>query len=589
MPAVPRVVGTSPPYRGFSVQNLTPPANRWPRWLRLLSLAGRTPEVKSAGSDADVPYVMTSSRRLGELLVERKVLSREVLEACLQRETDEGKPLAVLLVSEGVVSEKDLVAAIAAQSNTRFVDLSLQVVAPGLDGVVPAELARQHMAVAIDIDGNELLVAMADPGNRAAIKELEDATGWPIVPGLAVRSELQRVIDGMYGPAQPAPGMVVEFDVDEGRASAASADAWDAAELEELHINDLLERLLDLGGSDLHLTVGIEPSVRVNGELKRLTEFPVLNGSEIRRMVYAVLTQKQREKFEENLELDTSHSIPGRGRFRVNVFLQRDSVGAVLRAIPYEIVPLEQLGLPGSVSQFAELPRGLVLVTGPTGSGKSTTLASLIDIINRTKPHHIMTVEDPIEFLHSHKLCTVNQREVGEDTLSFSNALKHVLRQDPDVILVGEMRDLETIHTAITAAETGHLVFGTLHTQDAPQSVDRIIDVFPSHQQQQVRVQLASALQGIVTQQLVLAANGHRRVCAAEVLVATPAVRNLIREGKTHQIYSAMQAGGKYGMQTMDQSLADLVIAGTITLKTATERCANVDDLRRLAGHAVGG
>jgi len=324
--------------------------------------------------------------------------------------------------------------------------------------------------------------------------------------------------------------------------------------------------------------------VRVNGELKRLTEFPVMNGSEIRRMVYAILTQKQREKFEAELELDTSHSIPGRGRFRVNVFQQRDAVGAVLRVIPFEIVPLEDLGLPPAISNFAELPRGLVIVTGPTGSGKSTTLASLVDIINRTKPVHIMTVEDPIEFLHRHKTAVVNQREVGEDTHGFAQALKHVLRQDPDVILVGEMRDLETIHTAITAAETGHLVFGTLHTQDAPQSVDRIIDVFPAHQQQQVRVQLASALMGVVTQQLVPKHDGRGRACASEVLVVTPAVRNLIREGKTHQIYSVMQAGGKYGMQTMDQSLAQHVMSGTVSWETALERCANAEDLARLTG-----
>jgi twitching motility protein PilT len=312
----------------------------------------------------------------------------------------------------------------------------------------------------------------------------------------------------------------------------------------------------------------------------------VLNGSEIRRMVYAILTQKQREKFEAELELDTSHSIPGAGRFRVNVFLQRDAVGAVLRTIPYEIVPLDQLGLPPSVAQLAEMPRGLVLVTGPTGSGKSTTLASLVDIINTTKPVHIMTVEDPIEFLHTHKMAVVNQREVGEDTQSFAKALKHVLRQDPDVILVGEMRDLETIHTALTAAETGHIVFGTLHTQDAPQSIDRMIDVFPAHQQQQIRVQLATALQGVVTQQLVPKPGGRGRVVAAEVLIATPAVRNLIREGKTHQIYSSMQAGGKYGMQTMDQSLAHHVTSGAITMETALERCANQEDLRRLVGGA---
>ena len=255
-----------------------------------------------------------------------------------------------------------------------------------------------------------------------------------------------------------------------------------------------------------------------------------------------------------------------------------------MRAIPHDIVSLEQLGLPPVVASLAEIPRGLVLVTGPTGSGKSTTLASLVDIINSTKPVHIMTVEDPIEFLHNHKRSVVNQREVGEDTHSFAEALRHVLRQDPDVILVGEMRDLETISTALTAAETGHLVFATLHTQDAPQSVDRVIDVFPAHQQQQIRVQLASALQGVVTQQLVPRVGGKGRAVAAEVLVATAAVRNLIREAKVHQIYSAMQAGGKYGMQTMDQSLADLVKLGRITMEMAIERSSNPEDVRRLVG-----
>ncbi|MBV8304756.1 MAG: type IV pilus twitching motility protein PilT, partial [Acidimicrobiia bacterium] len=331
-------------------------------------------------------------------------------------------------------------------------------------------------------------------------------------------------------------------------------------------------------------TAGIPPTARVHGELKALTEFPVMNGSEIRRMIYAILAQKQRERFEGELELDTSHAVPALGRFRVNVFLQRDSMGAVIRVIPFDIVPLDQLGMPPAIAGLAALPRGLVLVTGPTGSGKSTTLAALIDIINSQKPIHIMTVEDPIEFLHRHKRAVVNQREVGEDTSSFASALKHVLRQDPDVILVGEMRDLETISTALTAAETGHLVFATLHTQDAPQSIDRVIDVFPAHQQQQIRVQLAASLQGIVTQQLVPRRGGGGRAVAAEVLIATPAVRNLIREGKTHQIYSAMQAGGRFGMQTMDQSLASLLKAGTIDLGTALERCANEADVRRLSG-----
>jgi twitching motility protein PilT len=351
-----------------------------------------------------------------------------------------------------------------------------------------------------------------------------------------------------------------------------------------LHVDDILRRVVELGGSDLHLAAGCHPTIRLRGELAPLSEYPVLDGTKIRDMLYAVLNQKQRERFENDRELDTSHSIPGVGRFRVNVLVQRDAVGSVMRVIPHEIVPLGALGVPDTVANFATLQRGLVLVTGPTGSGKSTTLASLIDLINSSRPLHIMTVEDPIEFLHHHKRAVVNQREVGEDTHSFSNALKHVLRQDPDVILVGEMRDLETISTALTAAETGHLVFATLHTQDAPQTVDRVIDVFPAHQQQQIRVQLATSLQGVVTQQLVPLVGGQGRTVATEIMVATPAIRNLIREGKVHQIYSSMQAGARFGMRSMDQSLAELVRTGKITFDVAVERAANPEDLRRLLG-----
>ena len=300
--------------------------------------------------------------------------------------------------------------------------------------------------------------------------------------------------------------------------------------------------------------------------------------------MYAAITQRQRELFEENLELDFAYSVPGRARFRVNMYRQRDSVGAAFRIIPFEIKRLEDLGVPATVANFASLPRGFVLVTGPTGSGKSTTLASLLDLANRTRKEHIMTCEDPIEFLHRHQQCLVNQREVGEDTHSFSNALKHVLRQDPDIILVGEMRDLETISVALTAAETGHLVYATLHTQDAAQTIDRVIDVFPPHQQQQVRAQLAQSIQGVVCQTLARTVDGRGRVVACEVMVATPAIRNLIREGKTHQIYSAMQAGAKHGMQTMDQHLADLVNKGRITYETGVEKCHHIEDFNRLTG-----
>jgi len=356
----------------------------------------------------------------------------------------------------------------------------------------------------------------------------------------------------------------------------------------QVPVPELLGKLLDRNGSDLHLTAGAPPTVRVHGDLERLDEYPALSPRALQGMVYAILPQKLRERFEQNLELDMSYSLPGRARFRVNVFMQRDALGAVFRVIPFEIKTIDELGLPPVVSELARYQRGFVVVTGPTGSGKSTTLASMVDVVNTERAGHIMTVEDPIEFLHKHKSCIVNQREIGADTHGFADALKHVLRQDPDVILVGEMRDLETIGTAITAAETGHLVFATLHTQDAPQTIDRIIDVFPPHQQQQVRVQLSTTLQGVVTQQLIPTADGKGRVAALEVMVTTPAIRNLIREGKVHQIYSAMQAGGRFGMQTMDMSLEAHVKAGRITQQMAFERCHDAEELTRLMGSAGG-
>jgi len=347
-----------------------------------------------------------------------------------------------------------------------------------------------------------------------------------------------------------------------------------------LHIDDLLRYVVNVGASDLHLTANLAPTVRLHGALRAMEDVEPLDAETLQEMIFGVLPQAARERFEAEHELDTSHSVAGVGRFRVNVALQRGTVTVAMRPIPHDIPQFDDLGLPESVKSFAELRRGLVLVTGPTGSGKSTSLASLIDIINRTKPLHIVTVEDPIEFLHNHKRSVITQREVGADTASFSEALRRVLRQDPDVILVGELRDLETIATALTAAETGHLVFATLHTQDAPSTVDRIIDVFPPSQQEQIRIQLASSLRGVVTQQLVPVVDGTGRAVAAEVLVCTPAIQNLIRAAKTHQIYSLMQTGSQFGMQTMDQSLAKLVQTGVISVDMGLDRCRDEEDFR---------
>ncbi|MGX5682081.1 type IV pilus twitching motility protein PilT [Schumannella luteola] len=343
-----------------------------------------------------------------------------------------------------------------------------------------------------------------------------------------------------------------------------------------------LQEVLMSGASDLHVTVNAPPMIRVDGGLRPIAANVPWERHKVTSALYSIMSEEQRETFERELELDFAFTLSANARFRVNFYQQRNAIGGAFRLIPTEIKQLGELGIPDAVSAFATLPRGLVLVTGPTGSGKSTTLAALIDLVNRTRTDHIMTVEDPIEFLHSNQRSLINQREVGHDTHSFANALKHVLRQDPDVILIGELRDLETISTALTAAETGHLVFATLHTQDAPQTVDRIIDVFPPHQQEQVRAQLAATLQGVVCQTLVKHASGTGRVVAAEVMVMTPAIANLIREGQTYQLSSAMQAGRAQGMQTMDQHLAELVNLGLVTHRAALTKVHDPETFARL-------
>ena len=353
-------------------------------------------------------------------------------------------------------------------------------------------------------------------------------------------------------------------------------------------IDDLLERTFESGASDLHITSGSEPVVRVSGSLERLEGFGRLMPDDTQRLLYRILSTEQQKNLEQKRQLDFSYSLAGLARFRVNTFFQRESLGAAFRIIPTELKTLEELGMPAALTELCEKPRGLVLVTGPTGSGKSTTLAAMIDLINLSRSDHIMTIEDPIEFLHKHKKCIVNQREIGPDATSFSEALRGALRQDPDVILLGEMRDLETIATALTAAETGHLVFATLHTQDAPSTVDRLIDVFPAAQQEQIRVQIASTLQGVVTQALLPRRDGGGRVAAVEILLPDDAVRNLIRQGKVEQIYSVMQTAGKRGMQTLEQALADLIMRGIITQDVAVQRSSRPDQLVGLLERAGG-
>ena len=358
------------------------------------------------------------------------------------------------------------------------------------------------------------------------------------------------------------------------------------------NIHQLLKAMIEKGASDLHITTGTPPQLRIDGKLHPL-KMPPLSPQETKQLCYSVLTDAQKHRFEETNELDLSFSVQKLSRFRGNVFVQRGNVAGAFRAIPFKIMTFDELNLPPIVTELSKRPRGLILVTGPTGSGKSTTLASIIDRINTERNEHIVTVEDPIEYLHPHKGCVVNQREVGADTQGFKEALKYILRQDPDVVLIGELRDLETIEAALTVAETGHLCFATLHTNSAVQTINRIVDVFPPYQQSQIRQQLSFVLEGVMSQSLMPRANGPGRVLSIEVMVPNAAIRNLIREDKIHQLYSAMQVGqGKFGMQTMNQSLAELYHRRLVSMEDVIGRSSNVDELRELIAQgpaAVGG
>ena len=353
-------------------------------------------------------------------------------------------------------------------------------------------------------------------------------------------------------------------------------------------LSDMLKRMVESGGSDLHITTNSPPRIRVHGELKPCDDLPIMGPSDTKQLAYSILTDSQKHRFEEDLELDFSFGIKNIARFRGNLFNQRGAVACVFRVIPFEIKSFDQLGLAQVVRKLCEKPRGLILVTGPTGSGKSTTLATMLNMINESRNEHMITIEDPVEFMHPHKKCLVNQREVHSDTHSFSNALRAALREDPDVVLIGEMRDLETIEAALRIAETGHLTFGTLHTNSASSTINRIIDVFPSHQQSQIRAQLSLVLEGIMCQALLAKADGRGRALAMEILVPNAAIRNLIREDKIHQIYSSMQSGqDKFGMQTFNQSLVSLYMTRQITLETAMARSSNQEELQDMISRSA--
>jgi twitching motility protein PilT len=417
----------------------------------------------------------------------------------------------------------------------------------------------------------------ADAGFAAQRSMAEQPGAAPQAPSPAPTSSAP--LSG-YGSPQPVVAQ-------EAPTPSAAPSAYAMAEDGVPHLDDLLRLMLERGGSDLHIAVGSPPGIRQRGELLPVENVRPLSPRDTTEMLFSILSEEQRKRFENELELDFAYSIPGVSRFRANVFQQRSSMGAVFRVIPIDVPTIDEIGLPGVCTYLAERPRGLVLVTGPTGSGKSTTLAAMINHVNETKPLHIITMEDPIEFMHRNKMSYVNQREIGEDTHSFAGALRRVLRQDPDVILVGEMRDLETISAAITAAETGHLVLATLHTTGAPETIDRIIDVFPPHQQQQVRMQVSTSLQGVLSQTLLRSTDGRGRVMAMEIMLGVPAIGNLIREGKTHQMETIIQGSGALGMQTLDQSLKALLTAGKVTFEEAIAKAKNPRELAAMMGRKI--
>jgi twitching motility protein PilT len=587
------------------------------------------------------------SKRLTETLVGAGRIPGDTAVAMLSEAASSGRPVAAVLADRGLVEPAVSLAELARISGIPSVDISEKRPMGEAFRLVPELFARELTAIGYKLEGERLTLACAEPIDVAQQREISAFLGVEVggclladpvaiehlmnavYPRLSSDEKVATPATAEVGATQvtgsmmntPAPvpepvmaGAQLPHDVSSNGSLEPHYDAsdWQAdygadvrrsslpaasggmPDIEpftptlnpdgSLDIDELLTYTVRNGASDLHLANQLPPAIRIDGSLRPIEGLARVDNEQIREMVYRILTQNLRERFEAEKELDTAHTIMGVGRFRVNLFQQRGSIGTVMRAIPHEIPPFDTLGLPPIIPSLAELRRGLVLVTGPTGSGKSTTLASLINIINLSKPLHIVTIEDPIEFLHTHNRSIVNQREVGADTKSFAEALRHVLRQDPDVILIGEMRDPETIATALTAAETGHLVFSTLHTQDTPQTIDRIIDVFPSSQQDQIRIQLAGSLEAVITQQLVLSATGYGRVPVAEIMLCNPAIRNLIRSRKTHQIYSLVQTGAASGMQTMDQGLAKAVRAGSITEAMAFDRCHDPSELRDYLG-----
>jgi twitching motility protein PilT len=526
-----------------------------------------------------------SNETLAKAIERLQMLPAEVLRGLLASADGQQKWLGEVAAENGVLSYEEIARAISQDAKIPLANL--RNVSPNLIALskMPEEVCRQFSMLPLNVETGTLSLVMGDPFDEEARRTARDYGG-ELVVHVTPMDELHAAITNWY--QRLSPGAIPSTGGNGGH-KAPPTTAHESLPVmpsttqqsDDFTLEDLLRMMVENKSSDLHLAVGSPPLMRINGELTPMP-YPLLKPATLQPLIYSILTDIQITVFERHWELDFSYSLPGVSRFRVNVHKQRGSVGSVFRMIPSDMPTLDKLRMPPIVRELTQRPRGLVLVTGPTGSGKSTTLAAMIDEINRTVRTHIVTVEDPIEFLHSNKMSVITQREVGSDTESFSTALRHVLRQDPDVILIGEMRDLETIAAALTAAETGHLVFATLHTTSAAQSIDRIVDVFPSHQQDQVRIQLANVLEGIATQALLRSIDGKGRVCAQEILIASSAIRSLIRDNKVHQMPSVMQASAKYGMQTLDQCLRTLVLEKKVTLDEAIAKSSSPEDFKAL-------
>lgn len=525
--------------------------------------------------DTDPTETSSDSEELANILLSAGVLDRHMLERAKAIQQTQGRWLGSVLVELGAVGPEEIVQVLANHLSLRTIDLTKITFNAAVLNLLPESMARRFAVVPVSQVDTNLHLAMVNPLDTLARDLIQARTGMRLERLVATERDVRGAIDRFYGQLNRSMRQAAA-PVLEGETPARPQET----EREEvLHVDDLLRVMVERGASDLHLSVGTPPTLRTDGDLMPLNA-EKLTPTRMNELIYTVLTDDQISQFEETWELDFAYSVRGLSRFRVNVHRQRGTIGSVFRAVPVDPPSLDGLGMPEVLRTFCLRPRGLVLVTGPTGSGKSTTLAAMIREINVSRRRHIVTIEDPIEFLHRNEKSIIIQREVGSDTQGFSVALRHVLRQDPDVILIGEMRDLETIGAALTAAETGHLVLATLHTTSAAQTVDRIVDVFPPHQQEQVRVQLSTVLEGIICQTLLPLADGKGRICAQEILVASDAIRNLIREAKTHQMPSVLQSGGAEGMQTLDQALKALVQQGKVIPQAAMSVASNPEDFK---------